>query len=151
MTCRDRPLVAFFGMATALFVFATAGSDIIARVTTGNQNPWVAATEHMSYAFTQPIGTAMLLLPYLVLASLSGRLALRRDFGKGLALFLLGALVLGFMYFSGYQDSQIYMQRRKWTAATLSVGLLPFKSIPVLLVCTGLYWFLKRRPNATEA
>ena len=151
MPLRDHPYLAFLGLSSALFAAATAGSDVIARVTTGGQALSKAIAEHLYYAGTQPAGTALLLLPFLLLGGMSASLAARKGFDRGLAVFLLGTLLLSLMYFSGYQDSQGYMNRRMWTAATLSVGLLPFKSVPVLLLCLGLQWFLARRRRESEA
>jgi hypothetical protein len=80
---------------------------------------------------------------------MSASLAKRRGFDRGLVLFLIGALLLGVMFFSAYQDSQNYMSQKMWTAATLSIGLLPFKSVPLLLVCLAARWILAR--NTSEA
>ena len=37
-----------------------------------------------------------------------------------------------------------------WTAASLSVGLLPLNSIPVLLICIGLRWLLGRQSETAK-
>ncbi len=147
---RQRPYLSFMGLGVALFVAATLGSDVVARTTVGGEGAWQAASQHMYYALIQPIGTAMLLAPFLLLGWMGASAARRKGFDAGLAVFLLGMLLLGFMYFSGYQDSQALMKERKWTAATLSVGLLPFKSILPLLVCLALRWFVVRKRNAAE-
>jgi len=91
----------------------------------------------------------MLLAPFALLGWMSASLAKRQGFERGLVLFLIGALLLGTMFFSAYQDSQKYMSQKMWTASTLSIGLLPFKSAPLLLVCLAAQWFLAR--NSSEA
>jgi hypothetical protein len=151
MTLRDRPYLAFFAFAALLFLAATLGSDIVARTTVGGEGLGKAITEHAYYAFVQPIGTAMLLAPFLLLGWMSASLAKRKRFDGGLGVFLLGALLLGFIYFIGYQDSQSYMKQRMWTAATLSVGLLPFKSVPLLLICLGFRWLVARKKDEAKA
>jgi hypothetical protein len=150
MTLRDRPYPAFFGFAALLFLAATLGSDIVARTTVGGEDLGKAITEHAYYAVVQPIGTAMLLAPFLLLGWMSASLAKRKGFEEGLGVFLIGTLLLGFMYFSGYQDSQSYMEQRMWTAATLAVGLLPFKSVPPLLICLGFRWLIARKKDEAK-
>jgi hypothetical protein len=131
-------------------VAATLGSDVLARTSVGGDSLGKAVGEHAYYAAVQPIGTAMLLAPFLLLAWMSASLAKRKGFDRGLRVFLLGALLLGFMYFSGYQDSQSYMKQRMWTAATLAIGLLPFKSIPLLLICLAFRWFVARKRDEAK-
>lgn len=149
MTFRDRPYPAFFSLAILLFLAATAGSDVVARITVSGEGVGKAVTEHFYYAFVQPVGTVMLLAPFALLGWMSASLAKRQGFERGLVLFLIGALLLGTMFFSAYQDSQKYMSQKMWTASTLSIGLLPFKSAPLLLVCLAAQWFLAR--NSSEA
>jgi hypothetical protein len=112
MTLRDRPYAASFGFSALLFVAAILGSDVLARTSVGGDSLGKAVGEHAYYAAVQPIGTAMLLAPFLLFAWMSASLAKRKGFDRGLRVFLLGALLLGFMYFSGYQDSQSYMKQR---------------------------------------
>ena len=145
MTLRDRPYPAFFGFAALLFIAATLGSDVAAKISVGGVGLGEAITEHAHYAVTQPIGTVMLLAPFILLSWMSASLAKCKGFEKGLGVFILGAFLLMLMYFSGYQDSQAYMKQRMWTAATLSIGLLPFKSVPLLLICLGLRWLIARK------
>ena len=42
--------------------------------------------------------------------------------------------ILALMYYGGYADAQRFMHQRAWTAAALAVGLLPFKSMPVVVI-----------------
>jgi hypothetical protein len=47
-------------------------------------------------------------------------------------------ITLFYFYFEGYQGSQYAMLERKWTAAALAIGLLPFFiGIPVVGVVMG--------------
>lgn len=147
MTLHEHPYSAFFGLAALLFLAATLGSDVVARITAGDGGIWKAITEHAYYAFVQPVGTATLFAPFLILGWMSATLAKGKGFDKGLGVFLLGSLLLGFMYFSGYQDYQGYMKQRMWTAATFSVGVLPLKSIPLLLICLGVRWAVARKKD----
>jgi hypothetical protein len=150
MAFRDRPYPAFFSFAVLLFLVATAGSDVVARTTVGSEGIGKAVSEHIYYAFAQPVGSAMLLAPFLLLGWMSASLAKRKGFTQGLSVFLIGAFLLGIMFFSAYQDSQNYMNQKMWTAATLSVGLLPIKSALPLLICLGVWLFLARRKNEAK-
>lgn len=149
-TLRTRPYPVFFSLAVLLFLIATLGSDVVARTTVGGEGLVKALSDHVYYAFIQPIGTAMLLAPFLLLGWMAASAAKRKGFDAGLGVFLLGLLMLGFMYFSGYQDSQGFVKERKWTAATLSIGLLPFKSIPLLLICLGVRWLVVRKKDEAK-
>jgi phosphotransferase system glucose/maltose/N-acetylglucosamine-specific IIC component len=149
-TLRTRPYLVFFALAIFLFIIATLGSDVVARTTVGGDSFGKAISDHVYYAVIQPIGTTMLLAPFLLLGWMAASAAKRKGFDAGLGVFLLGMLLLGFMYFSGYQDSQGFMKERKWTAATLSIGLLPFKSIPLLLICLGLRWLVVRKKDEAK-
>lgn len=147
MTMRNHPYRAFFGFAALLFLAATLGSDVVARTTVAGEGLGQAIREHSYHALAQPIGTVLLAAPFFLLGWMSASLARRKGFKGGLGVFFLGAFLLGAMYFSGYQESQNYMRQKMWTAATLSVGLLPFKSIPLLLICLGVRWLVARNKN----
>ena len=147
MSLRDHPYAAFFGFAALLFLAATLGSDVVARTTIAREGLRQAIAGHAHYAVAQPTGTALLLAPFLLLGWMSASLGRRKGFDKGLGVFLLGTLLPGFMYFSGYQDAQGYLKRHMWTAAALAVGLLPLKSLPLLLICLGGRWLLGRKQD----
>jgi len=51
-----------------------------------------------------------------------------------LVVFGVPTLYLIYSYFEGYQASQLAELDKRWTAATLSVGFLPFEAVPVVLV-----------------
>ena len=55
------------------------------------------------------------------------------------------------MYYGGYADSQRFMHQRMWTAAALAVGLIPFKSAPIVLVAFGLRLVLGRNRVPAKA
>jgi hypothetical protein len=146
---RNRLLV-FCCLAVANFLLATVGFDVFARMAVGQQSLWHAVYEHFYYAGVQPIGTLLLLAPFLGLAVVSGRIAPRNSSGS-MWLFCIGALFLTGLYFRGFYGSQQALQAKKWTAAALSVGLLPFQGAVVLLVC-GVAGMLipRRRVDASD-
>ena len=146
LTVRDRPYLTFVGLAVCLFVVATFGFGVLARVTVGDEGLRHAASEHIYYAAKQPVGTLLLFLPFLLLGLLCAVTAKRKGTDRGFGVFLIGMLLLGFIYFNGYQDAQYALKHHKWTGAALAEGLLPFMSIPVLLACLVVSLILRKKP-----
>src|SRR5262249_38119039 len=145
---RKRPYLGFLTLGLLVFVVATFGSDVIARITIRGEDFWQAVSQHLHYP--RSIGTtAWLFAPFLLLGLLAASTT-KQNFTAGLSVFLLGALLLGWLYFSAYQRAWTFMNKHGPTAAALSVGLLPvFSAIP-LLVCLGLRSFLLRKKNEAE-
>lgn len=76
----------------------------------------------------------MLAAPFIGAGVLAAELTKAANLLKGVVCFFVVVTVLGWLYFYGYWSAQHALLERKWTAAALSVGMLPFMSIPVLLV-----------------
>ena len=142
-----RAYVTCFAIAVGFFLVSTLVSDVIARTTIGSEDFGYAISKHVYYAATQPIGTGMLLAPFLLVAWMASSLARRKTMSRGLVFLCLACSVLALMYFLGYQESQRYMAQRMWTAATLAVGLLAFKSVPVLIVALVTFLIVRRGPR----
>lgn len=132
VSIRGRPQVSFFCLALGLFSVAHIGFEAFARTWVGRSTAWEAVLETLYYTATQPVGTLMLLAPFVTLGWLAGSLAKQRTVASGMGLFIGGAVVLCLIYFHGHLGAEQAMQQRKWTVAAIAVGLLPFKSIPVL-------------------
>jgi biotin transporter BioY len=118
----------------AFFLVSTLASDVIARTTIGSEAFGYAISQHAYYAATQPIGTGVLLAPFLLVAWMASSVARRTTQRRGIVFLCITCSVLALMYFLAYQDSQQYMAHRMWTAATLAIGFLAFNSIPVLIL-----------------
>ena len=144
MTLGARSYATCFGLATAFFVFSTLVSDVAARMTIQREGLGHALSEHAYYAAAQPIGTLMLLLPFLLVAWMGASLAQRKSMSAGVTLVVSTCSVLAAMCFDGFQDSQAYLAQESWTASALSVGLLPFQSIPVVAVALVAFLILRR-------
>jgi hypothetical protein len=144
MQILNRPYVVCFSLAVAFFLVSTLLSDVIARTAIGGEGVGHAISQHVYYAATQPIGTGLLLAPFLLMAWMAASLARRKTMTRGLALLCTTCLVLVLIYFVGYQNSQEYMAQRMWTAATLAVGFLAFKSVPVVLAGLGAFLIMRR-------
>lgn len=116
------------------FLGATTGADLIARTSIGGEAFASAAREHLHYAVVQLPGTLFLLAPFVVVAlicAVPGRRARSRSV---IPVFAGAMLTLLYFYYHGHQGSQHALLEDKWTAAALSIGLLPFFiGIPVVL------------------
>lgn len=134
------------------FPVVITGSDMIARVTVAGQSLGQALSEHVHWASMTIAGLGFLFLPFAGSALICAW-ADRHAEGKSMAvLFALSLLILAYFYFCGFEAAQQAMLDRRWTAAALSVGLLPFFiGIPLLLAlstCAALVVLLKRRAAA---
>ncbi len=147
---REHPYRSFFAIGVFAFLIATIGFETTARIAVRDQGLLQALTESGYYAAVQPIGTVLLLLPFLLLSWMTSSLAKRTDLTSGLVLLLSGLFLLCALYLPGQIDSQRYMEQRMWTAATLSVGLLPLKSILILVVCLITRWLIVRKRQAAD-
>ena len=120
--------------AVVLFVVATVGFDVHSRITIGGESYGHALSQHMHYAKQQLFGTILLVLPFLLLGCMAAAFSTKRNAGHGAAIFVVGGVLLLTLYYKGHIDSEIAMRNKHWTAAALSVGLLPFQSLGVLVL-----------------
>jgi hypothetical protein len=151
MTSKHRAWVLYLAVAVVLFVVATVGFGMHSRMVIGGESFDHALSGHMYYAREQLLGTMLLLLPFLVLGCIAAGCTIKRSVVYGATVFVVGATLLLVLYYKGYMDSEIAMKQRHWTAAALSVGLLPFQSfaVLVLLLIGGL--IAGKRTNAKTA
>ena len=147
MSPRVRTYVTCFGIAVVFFLVSTLVSDVIARTTISAEGFGHAISQHAYYAAAQPVGTGMLLAPFLIVAWMAASVAQRKTIRRGLVFLCVACSILALMYFSAYQNSQHYMAQRMWTAAALSVGLLPFKSVPILIIALIAFLVMRRVPR----
>jgi hypothetical protein len=86
--------------------------------------------------------------PFAALALMAASVEKKTSRLRGAAFFGFFVCVLGMLYFRGLWYAEIAMMERKWTAASLTIGLLPFQSVPVLAIA-GLVALLIRKPNGS--
>jgi hypothetical protein len=115
------------------FVIGTSGSDVFASMTVGGEQFGPAVGEHFYWAGRELVGTGSLLLPFAILAVIGCWVEERSSRLKGLLTFGLPALYLIYRYFEGYHASKLFELDHRWTAATLSVGFLPFVAAPIVV------------------
>ena len=124
----------FISVALLLFVLATVGFGVYAHVAIRGDTYDHALSEYLHYANEQLIGSALLLLPFLLLGLMAAAFFTRRSSIYGIVIFLIGAAILVALYYEGHMGAEAAMTQRHWTAAALSVGLLPFQGAGVLVI-----------------
>ena len=131
-------LKVYLPLAVVVFLAATTGADLIARTSIAGEPFAVALREHLYWAAVQFVGTIILFAPFVAVAFVCAR-AEKRARSRSVALIFAAAMLsLLYFYFQGHQGAQRAMLEEKWTAAALSIGLLPFFiGIPVVLGSWG--------------
>jgi hypothetical protein len=86
----------------------------------------VASLKHLWTNLKSQIPGQMLFVPFGGAALICRAANKRAKTRSAVALFLVALAALGYFYFGGLQASQQATLDEKWTAATLSIGLLPF-------------------------
>lgn len=129
-----KTLALYFSIAVVASLLATTGSDMFARMTIGGQSFGPALSQHFYWAGVQFVGTLLLLLPFGFMAAIGSWIEDNANRWKALLIFGLPTLYLMYAYFEGYQASKVAELDKRWTAATLDVGFLPFGAVPVVLM-----------------
>jgi hypothetical protein len=132
---RRTELYARFAPLSALcLVIATFGFDVAARASVRNHSLADAVSQSVEQIVDAPFFTFLLVVPFVALASLTaeaGKAANAKVAGVYFAVF---ASLLGYIYFSGYWGAQTALQNGAWTAASLSVPMIPFWSIAIVVL-----------------
>ncbi len=114
--------------------------DVVARMMVRAETFSNAINDSVYYSVTQPIGTIMLLFPFLFVGWISAVVSKDAQQWKGWCYFICGVGVLFYLYFAGQMNASYYIEQKQWTASALSVGLLPFYSIPALICAFSIGW-----------
>lgn len=140
--------VLYWGIGLLAFFAATNGCETLASMVLAQKSFVIAAQESVRYTITQPMGALFLALPFFVVSGLSAELARAFSMQRGFLFFFVAFVCIAYLYCTAYWDAQHALLEGRWTASTLLIGLLPFKSIPVLIVA-GLavgvmFWKIKK-------
>jgi heme/copper-type cytochrome/quinol oxidase subunit 3 len=120
------------------FLAATTGADLYAKTTIGGEPLNVAMRDHLYWAAVQFVGTLLLLAPFIAVAFVCARIEKQARVRSVALIFTAAMLTLLYFYFQVYQAAERAMLEKMWTAATLSIGLLPFFiGVPVVLAVMG--------------
>jgi hypothetical protein len=116
---------AYPALALLAFFIGTAGADILARTRVGGE-VFAHAVRSISTMQASMVrdnhSTSAVPAIGLICAALQKRARTRST----AVIFAVGMLALLYFYFRGHQDAQRALLEEHWTAAALSVGLLPF-------------------------
>lgn len=109
----------------------------------------ISLTRAVDAVFHDPVtgflGFALLALPVLGAELLAVEFAHAVGISKAQIMLLLILAALGLLYHSGYLDYQTALAARKWTAASLSLGLIPVKGAAILVIPLVLVIGAKKR------
>ena len=131
-------LKVYLPLAIIVSLLATTGADVIARTSIEGQPLSVALHEDLYWAGVQFIATMLLLAPFVGVAIVCDRMEKRVRTRSVFFIFTAAMLALLYFYFQGYESAEHAVVKRMWTAATLSVAMLPFFiGIPVVLAVIG--------------
>lgn len=128
----------YFPPALAALVLGTAGWSVLARLAVGGEAPMRALLDTIHMAMSQPLASVLLALPFVaaeLVAVEIERVANRRT---AKVVFFTSLAAIAAIYLAGYWAAQHAALRKDWPAASLALGLMPFKSVPVLLVAAGI-------------
>ncbi len=109
-------------------------ADTFARVTVAQVSFSNAISECMHYLIVQPVGTTLLLSPFVVAGFISAIEMKNKRMSHGLIILVCGFLPIIFFYINGYVSSQHALVEHAWTASALSIGLMPFISLPFSII-----------------
>lgn len=130
---------AYLLIATAAFVVAVTGSDMFARMRIGQLSFGHALGQHLEWVSMTIVGNLVLLAPFLAVGAICAIANHRARTRSAACLFGVALVFLTYFYFKGFQAAEQAMLDEHWTAAALSIGLLPFfVGAPFVLVVVGL-------------
>ncbi|MEW6333294.1 MAG: hypothetical protein AB1558_03420 [Thermodesulfobacteriota bacterium] len=147
-----RHSVLFLLFSLAGYVLCDVGFGVYAQIKAENISIYPSLIEKLYDRATQPLGTIMMMAPFLFLGGISASFAQKNRIPIAISLFLITFSVLGYMYFLGHMHYEMHILEKKWTAASLSLGLLPFKGmfvISVLFIITHMFFKNKANDNHT--
>jgi hypothetical protein len=125
----------FLLIALLVFFVAVTGSDLFARITIGQRSLMGAVSEHIEWAGMTLIGLLLLLAPFLIVALICAITKKQARTRSAVTIFAAALITLLYFYFGAFQAAERAVLNAHWTAAALSIGLLPFfVGIPTVLL-----------------
>lgn len=133
------------------FLVATNGSDALAGTMLAHVPISTAIRDSVHTSLSQPSGSLILAAPFFIIGIVAAKLAKAAGSLQAKAFFTLSIAGLCALYLSGYWAAQHALLAEKWTAAALSVGLLPFQSILILVLAAFVAGFMFWRAERDKA
>jgi hypothetical protein len=144
-----RRYITFFAIAMVMYIVIDDGLEILARIRIRGESMAEALSQTAHYSLAQPLGTLFALAPFAAIAWISGSLA-RASWHRAIILMAVCFAVFAFFYYGGHMASERFMQQRKWTAAALAVGFIPFKNFAVVVMALIARLLLGRKRMPTK-
>ena len=120
-------------LAVAAFAAVVTGSDVAAAMVVRGLSLVDAFEQHLEWASHTVLGILFLFAPYALAALICAGVNAQGRTRTAAALFALSLGALSYFYVVGFYAAEQAMVDQRWTAAALSVGLLPvFVGGPVL-------------------
>jgi len=122
----------YLTISALAFLAATLVTDVVARMSFSTASLPHAIGDHFKYAgFSHSI---MMLIPFAAISLICARLEKFSKTRSSLAIFSISVAALVYFYASGFWSAQSALQQERWTASSLSVGILPFIGFGVAFV-----------------
>lgn len=119
-------LKVYLPVAVVVFLAATMGAGVIASTSWAGEPLAFAVREYLNDAAGEFIGTMLLLAPFIGVAFVCSWAETQARSRTVFLIFSAAMLALFYFYFQGHEGAERALLQRKWTAAALSIGLLPF-------------------------
>lgn len=132
-------------LSVAGFLVMTIGSDVFARIYVNGTSIETAFGLVASDPATNILGFALLMLPVIGAHFLSVEFARIVGIYWGYLLLTFVLVALALLYGFSYIESLQAMRSEKWTAASLSLGLLPVKGALILIVPAAVMLVVQKR------
>lgn len=131
-------LKTFLLIAFLASLVAVTGSDVVARMSINDLPFGEAAAKHLEWISGTAVGFVVLLVPYIAVAFITAEVHKHARSRCSISIFGAALFVMIYFYFQGFHDAQLAIIDGRWTAAALSVGLLPFfTGGPVVLLAVA--------------
>ncbi len=144
-------LNALFVPVTLLcFIVLTLGCDLLSRIEVLGLSAADAWAAIMREPAVNPLGLFLLALPMIGSHLLAVEVGRTANLAAGVLVFVVTAVLLAWIYYNGYVSYQEALGSRRWTEATLSLGLLPLKGSVALVLPLFVAVVAARKRRATE-
>ena len=139
-------------LALAACAIAVTASDMVAKTGVGGMPLAEALKQHLEWASLTILGVFLLFAPYAAVALVCAKVNEVTRTRSAATLFVLSLSALSYFYFGGFQAAEQAMVDERWTAAALSIGLLPFfVGVPLVLILIGAAFIARKLDPRTDA
>jgi hypothetical protein len=126
----------YITLSVFAFIAATLVTDVIARMSFSKVSLFGAVGDHFRYAGI--ILSVMMIIPFVAISAICALLEKSTKPKISFVIYVISTGCLIYFYAKGFWAAQEALQQERWTASSLSVGILPFIGFGVVLVAIGL-------------